>query len=235
MFSDILPLLGYKTTATTCTVQLVALRDLSPMMAALCHDLRQEAGRCWTAIVQAHAASRATNDWLTEADLKTMTKGGVYRLHSQSIQALAEKLIANVDTARYLRQQEYAAGQEPTSRYPYKPKPYATVTWKGQAIRVRAGYLILPNGRRQHDLVLRLPTRFHGVTIHIVELLWRADHYEIALTIAQPRNPPLRTDGQTAGCDLGEVNVAAVVTKRGGACAERALSPLGQAPSQQAP
>ncbi len=206
--------MGYKQTATTCTVQIVPYRTLPSQIAALCEALRREAGRCWTDMVQAHVASR-DGTWLTERDLRAMTRGGRYRLHSQSVQALGQKLIANVDTARALRDREQQAGAEIRSRYPHQPKPYQTVTWKDQAIRVRDGRIELPNGRHQDDLVLPLPERFHSATIRKAELLWRADHYQLALTIEQPPDPPLRQDGQTAGVDLGEINMAAICTERG--------------------
>jgi putative transposase len=48
-------------------------------------------------------------------------------------------------------------------------------------------------------------------------LLWRADHFELAITIEGPADPPERADGLTAGVDLGEVNIAAIVTERGDA------------------
>ena len=200
------------TTTNTQTVQIVALRHLPADTLALCETLRQEAGRCWTTIVQAHVAARAQGVWLTEDNLKQLTKGGVYALHSQSIQFLCEQLCANVDTAR----QNRAAG-DAQANYPHRPKPYFTVTWKGQAIRVVRGQLVLPNGRKQRDLVVPLPERFHGATIRQVALTWRADHYALCLTIAGPPDPPLSDDGLTAGVDLGEINVAAIVTERGDA------------------
>jgi putative transposase len=144
-----------------------------------------------------------------------MTKGGRYRLHSQSIQALGQKLLNNVDTARALRAQEQHAGGEIQARYPHHPKLYQTVTWKAQAIRVRFGHIHLPNGRGQPDLVLPLPERFHAATIRKAELLWRVDHYQLALTIEQPPDPPLHQDGQMAGVDLGEINMATACTEHG--------------------
>jgi putative transposase len=96
------------------------------------------------------------------------------------------------------------------------------VTWKGQALRVEGRRLFLPNGRGQADLVLPLPERFQGADIRQVELLWRADHYQMALTIAQPPPQPEeqpvpepQATGQVAGVDLGEVNLAAVCTQDG--------------------
>jgi putative transposase len=208
-------MMGYKQTATTCTVQLVPYRTLAAGTAALCESLRREAGRCWSDLVQAHRASREAGTWLTDADLRALTKGAHYHLHSQSIQALGQKLLANLDTARALRRQEQQAGEEVRTRYPYHSKPYQTVTWKDQAIRVISGRIHLPNGRGQPDLVLPLPARFQSVMIRKAELLWRADHYQLALTIEQPPDPAVLVDGQVAGVDLGEINPAAVVTADG--------------------
>lgn len=182
--------MAYKTAPTSCRVQLVAYRRLSPAMTALCAALRQEAGRCWSDLVAAHCTARDQHQWLSDADLRAMTKGGIYALHSQSIQALGQQLLANVATAHELRQQERAAGGDPTTRYPYKPKAFSTVTWKDQAIRVVDGAIHLPNGRQQRPLVLPLPRRFHTATITRAELLWRADHYQLALTLDTAPNPP---------------------------------------------
>jgi putative transposase len=133
-------------------------------------------------------------------------------LHSQSVQFLAQQLLANVATAR----QNRAAGMT-DANYPYRAKAYQTVVWKGQAIRVVDRQLVLPNGRRQRDLVLPLPKHLQPGAIRQVALVWRADHFEIAITIERPPDPPPRTNGLTAGADLGEINIAAIVTEQGDA------------------
>jgi putative transposase len=209
--------MGYKITSTTCSVQLLALHVLPPATIALCEALRREAGRCWSDLVAAYLAARQQGIWLTDADLRALTKGGRYTLHSQSVQALGQQLLANVATARALRKQERSAGGEPTARFPYHTKAFQTLRWKDQAVRVCDGMLILPNGKHQRDLMLPLPARYHHRTIRAVELLWRADHYELALTLAEAAPPPLRRDGQSAGVDLGEVAIAAVITESGAA------------------
>lgn len=200
------------------TVQLVPLRRLPAATLRLCEELRREAGRCWSELVALHVASRE-GTWLSERELKALTKGGRFQLHSQSVQALAEKLIANVETARTNRKREQEALGEPVTRYPHRAKPFQTVSWKGQAVRVDDGRLVLPNGRKQRDLVLPLPARFNGADIRQVELLWRADHYQMALTIAEPPpkpdEQPRPTTGQVAGVDFGEVNIAAACTQDG--------------------
>ena len=73
---------------------------------AQCQALRAEAGRLWTALVTLHAHARAHGQWLSASDLEQATKGGQYALHSQSVQALCQKLAASVATAGELRKQE---------------------------------------------------------------------------------------------------------------------------------
>jgi putative transposase len=125
--------MGYKVSGTSCVVRLVPLvvnRD----QAKQCEALRQEAGRCWSDMVAAHVASRC-RQWLSANDLMHEFKGG-YALHSQSIQALAQKLEANVQGTR-----ERRSNGDVDIGYPYRPKEYQTVTWKDQAFRVREGWL----------------------------------------------------------------------------------------------
>jgi hypothetical protein len=81
--------MGYRLVATNCIVRVILLRGLSKQQAALCHFVREEAGRCWTDMLKAHIESRG-GKWLSSVDLGKMFKGQ-YRLHSQTIQALAQK------------------------------------------------------------------------------------------------------------------------------------------------
>src|SRR5215213_694304 len=126
--------MGYRRSTTVCRVQLLALHALSAETQALCDRLPREAGRCWSDLVQWHATARANGPWLTETDLKEQTKGGRYHLHSASVQALVEQLIANVDTTTLLRQQQHAAKQPVTAQYPHHAKVYQTITYKASAI-----------------------------------------------------------------------------------------------------
>jgi len=203
--------MGYRSTQTNCIVRVLPLRGLSVEQKALCLFLREEAGRCWTAMLSAHIESRG-GKWLSSSDLKKMFKGR-YALHSQTIQALAEKLEANVDAAYKLRK------SDPEARYPYRAKKHQTVVWKETAIHLLDnGKLLLSNGKNNRPLVLSVPAEYIGIDICKVELTWRADHYELCLTIdIGVVNPPRKLTGQIAGVDLGEVNIAAVVTEAGDA------------------
>lgn len=189
--------MGYRLSATQLVVQIVHLR-LSAAQMAHCAALRREAGRAWTTLLAAHRASRDST-WLTEAALKREFKGQ-FALHSQTVQALAEKLIANVETARDLR------NTDPTAQYPYRVKPYQTVSWKPAAIHRQGNHVVLSNGRGNPPLVLPLPAPYATAPLRGCELTWRADHYELCLTVdTGVVPPPLDRHVKAAGVDLGEV------------------------------
>lgn len=201
--------MGYRSSHTNCNVHIIPLRGLSAQQKALCLYLREEAGCCWSDMLNAHLESRS-GKWLSSVDLSKMFKGQ-YALHSQSIQALAQKLEANVDAAHELRK------SDPEALYPYHPKKYQTVVWKQAAIhRMADGKLSLSNGRKVDPLVLPVPDEYINSDICKAELTWRADRYELCLTIDTGMvNPPPKKSGQMAGVDLGEVNIAAVATEAG--------------------
>jgi putative transposase len=206
----------YKQTSTSCVVRLTSLRGLSPATRAQCQALRQEAGRLWTDLVTLHAQARAQGQWLSASDLEPATKGGQYALHSQSVQALCQKCAANVETATDLRRQEFAETGHIQTRYPHHSKVYQTVVWKDQALTVLpSGFLRLPTGGQRPPLLLPVPEEYQRANLRRAELTWRADHYDLYLTLdtGETLPPPLPV-GAVAGVDLGEVHIAAVTTTK---------------------
>lgn len=162
-------------------------------------------------MLTAHIESRG-GKWLSAIELNKLFKGH-YALHSQTVRALAQKLEANVATAREIRK------SDPEACYAYHPKQYQTVVWKESAIHMLdSGQLLLSNGRNNTPLVVSVPSEYLDMDIRKAELTWRADHYELCLTIdTGVVNPPPKESGQVAGVDLGEVNIAAVFTETGNA------------------
>ncbi|HPH97275.1 MAG TPA: transposase [Anaerolineaceae bacterium] len=201
---------AYRKVQTECVVRVIPLWHLNRQQEAICHFLRKEAGRCWTDMVKFHEACREEK-WLTSVDLGKIFKNS-YRLYSQTIQALAQKLEANLETARKLML------SNPRIRFPYQPKQFQTVVWKSVSIRVRGSMIQLSNGKKQQPLKLPLPEAYLKANIRRAELTWHRNHYELCLTIDTGR--PISTyptEGLMAGVDLGEVNTAAVVTENGDA------------------
>jgi len=121
-------------------VRLIPLRGLCAAPLSPCQALRAEAGRVWTDLLTLHAQARAQGRWLSAGELEQTTKGGQYALHSQSVQALCQKLAANLDTATELRRQDLAQTGPAQTQYPHHAKAYQTVIWKDQALT------ILPSG-----------------------------------------------------------------------------------------
>ncbi len=204
----------YKQTTTQCIVRLVLLRGSDSATRAKCQALRAEAGRLWMDLVTLHALGRAQGRWLSASDLEQATKGGQYALHSQSVQALCQKFAANVETATELRRQEFAETRHVQTPYPHHSKAYQTVVWKDQALQLLpSGQLRLPAGGQRPPLLLPLPEEYQRAHLRRVELTWRADHYELCLTLDTGEIlPPPLAGGEVAGVDLGEVHVAAVTT-----------------------
>ncbi len=88
--------------------------------------------------------------------------------------------------------------------------------WKDQAIGVEEGTVYLPNGLQMPILALSIPVEYQDCDIRRAELTWRADHYELCLTIDTGIPiPALLEWGKTIGVDLGEINIAAAVTEDG--------------------
>ena len=77
------------------------------------------------------------------------------------------------------------------------------------------GQLRLPCGAQRPPLLPPLPEEDQRANLRRVEMTWRADHYELCLTLdtGEPL-PPSLPAGEVAGVDLGEAHVAAVTTTR---------------------
>jgi len=196
----------YRKKQTACVVRIIPLRGLSKAQVDLCIALSREAGRYWTDRLHAHIESRG-GKWLSSGDLEKLSKRK-YSLHSQAVQALAQKLDANIDTARQLRK------TDPEAKYPYKDKTYQTVIWKDQAIKVRNDMILLPNGRNMPPLALPIAAEYQDCDIRKAELTWRSDHYELCLTIDTGEIiPDPISSSKAVGVDLGEINIEAAVSE----------------------
>jgi hypothetical protein len=104
--------------------------------------------------------------------LEKQFKGSQFALHSQTVQALAQKLEANLKTTSELRRQQkqlaLAKGlplaEVVTARYPYHTPPFQTPIWKAPAISIKHGEIHLSNGRGRKPLILPLPSEYQQQT-----------------------------------------------------------------------
>jgi putative transposase len=198
---------------TSCKVDIIKL-SLNKAQLKQCHAVRLEAGRCYSEMLAAHVASRS-DKWLSVGELKAISKKQ-YQLHSQSVQAVAEKIDANVLSARSNREREFKALGRIATEYPHKPKTFYTVTWKRLGLQVRDGKIHLSNGLKRQPLVLSLPYRYQNSDITLAELVWDADVYYLHVTVdTGVVPPPFIRQVKTAGIDLGEIHIASCTADTG--------------------
>src|SRR5262249_51432590 len=145
-------------------------------------------------LVRLHTQARVEGRWLNAGELEQATKGGQYALHRQSVQALCQQLAANVAIAVELRRQEMSELGHVQTASLHHPKTYQTVVWKDQGLLILpTGQLGLPGGGQRPPLLLSLPEEYRQSNVRRAEWTWRADHYELCLTLEA---------GETLPCPL---------------------------------
>jgi putative transposase len=132
------------------TVRIYPLPTLLPGYVRRLHEARIEAARVWTVCRDLHLAARKAHTcWPTRDDLQHATKGR-FVLYSQTVHLVCHQFLANVDTARELRQTNRKI------RYPYKDKMFYPLLWPAQAVSRERGCIVLSMGRGRRSLVFKL-------------------------------------------------------------------------------
>jgi putative transposase len=112
------------------TVKIYQLNDVSPTQFRRLRDAQLEAAQVWNCCMDLHKAARIGHEkWPGRDALQRATKGR-FALHSQSVQMVVHAFLANIDTARQLRQ----TYPQMKMRYPYKEKRFYPVAWPAQAV-----------------------------------------------------------------------------------------------------
>jgi putative transposase len=163
---------------------------------------RAEAARLWNRMVKLHRWFRKhQRPWPTQAQFERHFKRR-FHLHSQTVQALIQRFFANLETTRTNRKNGVSR-----ARYPHKLKHYVPVIWKGQAVHIEDGRIVLPMGKGRAPIEYRLPSIPPG---HVAqaELGFR----ELRLTLRGEVNEPERPN--VAAIDLGVIHLATVSDSR---------------------
>lgn len=198
--------MGRRLTETQCKVQIIRL-SLNKTQIKQCYELMEESGKCYSEMILAHVESRK-DKWLSEGELKAKFKGA-FKLHSQTIQSVAEKINSNLETARTNREREFKANGRIKTEYASEPKRLFSVTWKKLGIKIQNGKIHLSNGLKNTPLSVSLPLKYLNCNINIAELVLDAGVFYLHLTIDTgivPKNPLERL--KTAGVDMGEIHIA---------------------------
>ncbi|MFL5803450.1 MAG: RNA-guided endonuclease InsQ/TnpB family protein [Roseiflexaceae bacterium] len=103
---------------------------------------RVEAARLWGDLVTRHHRLRRLNwRWPSKARWQAWAKRKYPNLHSQSVQQIIAEFCEAVEATRQLRKN----GQLEAC-YPWRKMRYRDVIYTNQAVKLRDGYLLLPNG-----------------------------------------------------------------------------------------
>jgi putative transposase len=146
-----------------------------------------------------------TRKWIGKSDLQKQLKRK-FNLHSQTIQALTDKFVANRQVTAKLRRLGLRK-----IKYPYKEKKYMTIPFKQQAIRTNDnGELVLSLSKGIFFNTKYTPDR----KIHTAEILFRNGRYILAITAEYPE-PELKIYGTKVGVDIGEIHPVALCDENG--------------------
>lgn len=192
---------------TLLTVRIVPMTGLHPQRIEALRLGRVEAAKVWTLCRDMHLEARKmSNKWPNRDDLQKATKG-IFALHSQTVQMIAHAFLANVDTARQLRQK--GNGQ---ICYPYRDKFYYPLMWPKQAMSLTEKTIILPMGRGRSSIVLPKPEWLKQPTA--CKIIWNGAEDELHIVV-ETEADAASPGANHATIDLGQIHQAAVMTDNG--------------------
>lgn len=189
------------------TVRIEVLAGIPQRMSAIIRSGQAEAGKVWSVCRDAlKIAMTERGKWPNRDSLQKLTKGR-FELHSQSVQMVCHAFLANVNTARQLRQ----SGRKEI-RYPYKDKLFYPLLWPAQAMALDGNRIILPMGRGRESIVLPRPEWL--VQPAACKIVWNRIGYELHVTVETKVDASVSAGAQ-ATVDLGQIHQCAVTTSTG--------------------
>ena len=156
--------------------------------------------------------------WISQGQLEKELKN-IYPLHSQSVQAVAQRYCDNRQSTKAARDKGYL-----NVRYPWRYKHAYPTRWK-QNIKLIGNKISLPlgmwSGHRQTPIELELPKssleRLTGAKIQQIDLIWD-NRLMLAICYEDGKQAPKTTNPQepvAAGIDLGEIHSISAATEKG--------------------
>ncbi|MFC5587389.1 RNA-guided endonuclease InsQ/TnpB family protein [Sporosarcina soli] len=201
-------------------------------------DMQREAASVWNDIVrEATSYYFSFRKWLSKTDIQAVRKQ-TYHLHSQTVQAIADKYVANRETIRQLRKTDKKA------KYPWRKKQYYCIPLKKAAMDISADTIAIKKVTYELDLPALLtkkkdwhqkyPKKYHSVKFsnlskenlakcNYAEVVWRNGAYWFCYAITVPEKDISTYPFKAAGADLGEIHAVTVATE------EKALLVSGRA------
>src|SRR3954471_13208242 len=192
--------------------------------------MQREAASVWNDIVREATSYYFTcKKWLSKTEIQAIRKQ-TYNLHSQTVQAIADKYDANRETIRQLRKTDKKA------KYPWRKKFYYCIPLKKASMDISTDTITIKKaeyGFQLSDLLTKkkkknwnekFPKKNGAVVIpnrseenldecNYAEIVWRNGAYWFCYSIQVPQKNISSYDCKVAGGDLGEIHAVAVATE----------------------
>lgn len=192
--------------------------------------MQREAASVWNDIVrEATSYYFSRKKWLSKTEIQAVRKQ-TYQLHSQTVQAIADKYAANRETIRQLRKTDKKA------KYPWRRKYYYCIPLKKASMDITEDTITIKKasyGFSLPELVTKkkkknwnetFPKKNSSVSIpnlseepldacNYAEIVWRNGAYWFCYTIQVPERNRSSLDKKVAGADLGEIHAVTVATE----------------------
>ncbi|MGG3449420.1 RNA-guided endonuclease InsQ/TnpB family protein [Domibacillus aminovorans] len=192
--------------------------------------MQREAASVWNDIVREATSYYFTcKKWLSKTDIQAIRKQ-TYDLHSQTVQAIADKYVANRETIRQLRKVDKKAN------YPWRRKYYYCIPLKKASMTVSKDTITIKKaeyGYALSDLLTKkkkkkwnekVPKKNKTVVLpnlseedmencNYAEIVWRNGAYWFCYAVSVPEKDISSYDFKAAGGELGEIHAVTVATE----------------------
>ena len=193
-------------------------------------NMQREAASVWNDIVrEANSYYFTTKKWLSKTEIQAVRKQ-TYNLHSQTVQAIADKYAANRETIRKLRLTDKKA------KYPWRRKYYYCIPLKKASMEISDGIIKVKKaeyGSALVDLLTKkkkkgwnekFPKKNDYIRVpnlstedltkcNYAEIVWRNGSYWFTYSVEVPEKDISSYEFKAAGGDLGEIHAVSVATE----------------------
>ncbi|MDM5155132.1 transposase [Bacillus sp. DX1.1] len=193
-------------------------------------NMQRETATVWNDIVREATSYYFTwKKWLSKSEIQAVRKQ-TYNLHSQTVQAIADKYEANRETIRKLRKTDKKV------KYPWRRKYYYCIPLKKASMEItdiiikikRVNYEVnlvdLLTKKKKKNWNESIAKKNNAVSIpnlamddvkdcNYAEIVWRNGAYWFCYSVAVPEKDISEYEKKVAGGDLGEIHTVTVATK----------------------
>ncbi|MED1619980.1 transposase [Bacillus pseudomycoides] len=193
-------------------------------------SMQREAATVWNDIVREATSYYFTwKKWLSKTEIPSVRKQ-TYNLHSQTVQAIADKYEVNRETIRKLRKTDKKA------KYPWRKKHFYCVPLKKASMDSTDKTIVIKRADFKINLIdlltkkkkkgwnEKFPKKNAHITIpnlahedisncNYAEIVWRNGAYWFCYSVSIPEKDLSGQEQKVAGGDLGEIHAVTVATE----------------------